>query len=142
MPLTTFGSILNFAEELETRDLAFYEKVAANPACIALKDLFTQFAADAIKNQKSVRRTRRENVTEMILEPIQGFTRNPFCEACEGAETLSADEALAAARRLEERAHRYYKEAAGKIKALPEVSRALRQIGKTRAAHIDKIEAV
>ena len=142
MPLTTFGSILNFAEELERQDVVFYEKAAANPACAALKELFTEFAADAKKNQKTAQRIRRENVTEMILEPIHGFTRNPFCEACEGAETLSAGEAMATARRLEDRAERYYEEAAAKIKALPEVSRALKQIGKKRTAHIKKLEAL
>ena len=140
MPLTTFGSILNFAEQLEVQDSAFYEIVAANPSCAALKDLFEHFAADAKKNEKVVQRTRRENVTEMILEPIQGFTRGPFCEACEGAETLGAGEALAAARRLEERAQQYYTAAAAKIKALPEVSRALKQIAKKRASHIKKLE--
>jgi rubrerythrin len=142
MPLTTFGSILNFAEEMEAQDVVFYEKAAGNPACAELKELFAEFAADAKKNQKTAQRTRRENVTEMILEPIHGFTRNPYCEACEGAETLSVGEALATARRLEDRAERYYTEAAAKIKALPEVARALKRLGKTRTAHIKKLEAV
>ena len=34
MPLTNFGSILNFAEELETQDQAFYELAVKNPACL------------------------------------------------------------------------------------------------------------
>ncbi len=33
MPLENFGSILNFAEELELQDLGFYKTVADNPAC-------------------------------------------------------------------------------------------------------------
>jgi hypothetical protein len=136
MPLENFGSILNFAEEIESQDQEFYEIAAGNPACSGYKSMFEQFAADAKKNVKTVQRTRRENVTEMILEPIKGFVRAPFCEVCETAPDMSADEALATARRLEDRAVRYYTEAAQKIKALPEVARALKLIGKKHTAHV------
>lgn len=142
MPLTNFGSILNFAENLETQDQEFYTLVADNPACADLQDVFLQFASDAGKNRKTVQRTRRENVTEMILETVSGFTRAPFCEACEGAAGMNSADALAAARRLEDRAARYYMEAAVKLKALSEVARALKQIGKKRNAHIKKLESL
>ena len=83
MPLENFGSILNFAENLECQDQEFYEAVAANPACAAYKSVFEELAADVRKNIKTVQRTRRENVTEMILEPIKDFMRDRFCEACQ-----------------------------------------------------------
>ncbi|MGD2271482.1 MAG: ferritin-like domain-containing protein [Desulfobacterales bacterium] len=142
MPLVNFGSILNFAEELEGQDQAFYSLVATNPACSEYRDLFDQFAADAKKNIKHVQRTRRENVTEMILEPIKNFNREPFCEACEGADSMTAADVLKTAHRLEKRAERYYLEAAEKIKALPEVSRELKTLAKKRQAHIEKLAAV
>ena len=121
MPLENFGSILNFAEELESQDEAFYSAAANNPACTEYRTLFEQFAADAGKNIKTIQRTRRENVTEMILEPIKDFIRAPFCEECEGAATMDAVEVLSSAKTLETRAERYYTEASVKIKALPEV---------------------
>jgi len=139
MPLENFGSILNFAEELENQDCAFYAAAANNPTCAECKDLFEQFAAEAKKNIKTIQRTRRENVTEMILEPIKDFTRAPFCEECEGAATLAAAEVLDSAKKLEKRAERYYTEAAVKIKALPEVARALKIIAKKRSAHLSKL---
>jgi len=142
MPLENFGSILNFAEELETQDQSFYETVAANPACAGNKEMFEQFAADAKKNIKDAQRTRRENVTEMILEPISDFVRAPFCEECAGADSMSADDALATARRLEERAVDYYTQAAEKIKKQPEVSRALKTICKKHKAHREKLAAL
>jgi rubrerythrin len=142
MPLQNFGSILNFAEELETLDRKFYEAAAGNPACAAHRPLLEELAAEAARNVKTVQRIRRENVTEMILEPIQDFTRAPFCEACEGAGTGSAAEVLAAARRLEARAERYYAEAAEKIKALTEVARALKGLGKNRKAHAAKLASL
>ena len=142
MPLENFGSVLNFAEELETQDQSFYKAVAANPSCSEHKAMFEQFAADAEKNIKNVQRTRRENVTEMILEPISDFVRAPFCEECAGADSMSADDALATARRLEERAVDYYTQAAEKIKKQPEVSRALKTICKKHKAHREQLAAL
>ena len=139
MPLENFGSILNFAEELESQDEVFYSSVAANPACADQKALFEQFVADAKKNIKTIQRTRRENVTEMILEPIRDFIRAPYCEECQGAETMGASEAFDSAKTLEERAERYFTEAAQKIKALPEVARVLKTIGKKHTAHLTKL---
>ena len=142
MPLENFGSILNFAEELELQDLGFYKTLVDNPACSEHKAMFESFAAAIDKNVKTVQRTRRENVTEMILEPIKDFIRAPYCEECIGVEKMDAAEALNAARRLEDRAVRYYTEAATKIKAQPEVARALKLLGKKHSAHIAKLDEV
>jgi len=142
MPLENFGSILNFAEELEKQDQAFFAAVAGNPACAEYKEMFEKFASDAAKYIKDVQRTRRENVTEMILEPIKEFTRAPFCEECEKADSMSLEDALATARRLVDRAERYYSEAAEKIKAQPEVARALKTIGKKHKAQREKLAAL
>ena len=84
MPLQNFGSILNFAEELERLDQRFYETALTNPACGAYAQLFADLAAEAGKNVKTVQRLRREYVTEMILEPVQDFTRASFCEELRG----------------------------------------------------------
>ncbi len=142
MPLENFGSILNFAEELEKQDQEFFSAVAGNPACADYRDLFAEFAIDSGKNVKTVQRTRRENVTEMILEPIMNFTRAPYCEECAGAGSMTLAAALATANRLVDRAERYYTEAAAKIKAQPEVSRALKTICKKHQAHREKLKAV
>jgi hypothetical protein len=142
MPLENFGSILNFAEEIESQDQAFYEAAAGNPACTAFRQLFNELALEGGKNVKAIQRVRRENVTEMILEPIRDFVRAPFCEACEGADVLGAAEVLEAARRLEARAQRYYTEAAEKIGSLPEVSRSLKAFGKIRKARLAKLDGL
>jgi rubrerythrin len=142
MPLENFGSILNFAEKLEKQDHEFFAAAAGNPACGEYKDMFAQFATDADRNVKTVLRTRRENVTEMILEPIRDFTRAPYCEECAEAGRMTLDEALATATRLTDRAERYYNEAAVKIKALPEVARALRTLSKKHKAHRQKLASL
>jgi rubrerythrin len=142
MPLENFGSILNFAESIESQDQEFYALAAGNPACIAFKKIFEELAAEAAKNVKTIQRIRREQITEMILEPIRDFTRASFCEACEGAAVLSSSEILRIAIRLETRGERYYREAAEKIKALSEVSRALKVLGKIRKARLTKISSL
>lgn len=142
MPLVNFGSILNFAEEIETQDMGFYQAAAGNPACETVKGVFEQFAKDCKKNIQNAQRTRRENVTEMILEGIEDFFRAPFVEKSEGGDTLDAGSVVETAKKLEDRAIRYYGEAADKMKAQPEVSRALKTMGKKRKAHLKKIEAL
>jgi rubrerythrin len=139
MPLQNFGSILNFAEDLESQDEAFYATAGANPYCAAYRALFSELGADAARNIATVQRIRRENVTEMILEPVRDFQRDSFCETCEEAASMNAAEALETATRLEARADRYYNEAAEKMKALPEVARALKALGKNRRAHIVRL---
>jgi rubrerythrin len=104
--------------------------------------MFEQFAADSKKNVKTAQRTRRENVTEMILEPIKDFVRAPYCEECQAASGMTVEDALTTAKRLEDRAMRFYTEAAVKIKALPEVARALKLIGKKHNAHFERLAAV
>jgi rubrerythrin len=142
MPLQNFGSILNFAEGLEDHDRQFYVAVAGNPACAVFRQVFSELGVEAARNVQTVRRIRRENVTEMILEPVSDFSRDSFCEACEEAAAMKAADALATAKRLEARAERYYAEAAEKIKALTEVSRALKSLGKNRKAHGAKLASL
>ena len=142
MPLVNFGSILSFAEELEKQDEAFYAAAAANPAFAAQQDLFEQFLKDVRKNIKNVQRVRRENVTEMILEKINNFTREPYCEEVDPAEAKNLEQIIDSARCLERRAERYYTDAAVKIKALSEVSRALKIIGKKHTAHLKKLDTL
>jgi len=142
MPLVNFGSILNFAEELEKQDEAFYAAAAADPAFAEHKEIFEAFLKDARKNIQAVQRTRRENVTEMILESIKDFTRAPFCENVDPAQAKTTPDIIAGAICLEKRAERYYQEAAGKLKALSEVSRALKTIGKKHSAHLNKLQSL
>lgn len=48
------------------------------PQCTDQKDALQALAKSAQKRVAEVRRVRRKNVTEMILETIQGFSRDPF----------------------------------------------------------------
>jgi rubrerythrin len=130
MGLSSFGSILTFAEEMEEHDREFY---ASSP------ELFLEQARECQRNIQLIQRTRRESVTEMILEPIQGFSDEPFRNSLADEPASPIESIHAVARRLEERALRFYSQAAEKIQALPEVSRVLNQLAKKRARRLSEL---
>ena len=140
MPLTNFGAILNFAETVEKEDLSFYNRAAALEAAESYRILLEMFAKEGKKNLSLVQRTRRENVTEMILEPIRDFQRGSY--EIDAPDTAAVDLAglLDAAMSIENRAIRYYAEAAGKIRALPEVSRTLKTLAKKRSKRLEQLQ--
>ncbi len=137
MPLTNFGAILNFAETLEKDDMGFYARAVGTLADGAHQALFEALAGEGKKNIALVQRTRRENVTEMILEPIQGLARGSYQVATNAMDT---DDLVLAAIALEQRAYHYYSDAADKIRALPEVSRALKMLAKKRNKRLGKLQ--
>jgi rubrerythrin len=134
MELKNFGSIFNFAAELETADQMFYNTAAANPACAKHKALLEELAVQARKNKMTMLRARQENVTEMILEPIYGFSSESFLIDRDGAEKMTWAQTLELACKLEDKGHDFYIQAAEKIKALREVSRVLARTATRRAA--------
>jgi hypothetical protein len=140
MELKNFGSVLNFAAELEAGDGAFYQCAAQNPACQSYKDLFEGLSKEHMQNEQRILRVRRENVTEMILEPIKDFTRAPFLQHCSDAEKMDLGKVVETARKIEARSEHYYREAAEKLKALPEVTGELKRIGKKHAVHGEKLQ--
>jgi rubrerythrin len=142
MELQNFGSIFNFAVELEAADRIFYRNAAENPACIKHKAFFEGFARDEEKNEQVMLRTRRENVTEMILEPISDFSRTPFLANREGVGGMSLSAVITLSLDLENKAERFYIQAAEKLKALPEASRVLIRTAAKRAQHKMQLEAL
>ncbi len=141
MPSVNFGAIFSFAEALEKQDMEFYMAAAANPACADHQDLLSGCAKNCKKNILNAQRTRRECVTEMILEPIQGLNLDDFSEAASDATTMDAAAVLAQAARLEQRAVRFYQTAAEKINALPEGAQGLKRSAKLRSRNRSALES-
>jgi len=142
MPLTNFGAILNFGETVEQYDTDFYREAASTSAGEPYRLLFEMFAKEGKKHIALVQRTRRENVTEMILEPIRDFVRDSYQLTVDDAGAMDSTAILTAAVTLERRAIRYYGDAAEKIRALPEVSRALKTLAKKRTKRLDRIISI
>jgi len=139
MPLNSFGAILNFAENVEKEDMAFYQTAATQAeATIHLK--FASLAIEGKKHIAQIQRTRRENVTEMILEPIQDFERSSYQMHIGDPAEMDAETLMTTAISLEARAIRYYGDAARKMRALPEVARALQTLAKKRKGRRERLE--
>lgn len=141
MPLINFGSILGFALEIENQNMEFISAAAASPSCSDYKDLFGKLKKNGAKRIKDIQRTRRENVTEMILESIEGFTREPFIYEARDAREMGCGDVLQSAGEMFERSIRYYEAASRKLKSQSEVSRSLKTLGKKCKRDLDQLKA-
>ncbi len=74
--LTQFGSILTFAANLEGQLAKYYEE-ASKDAGIHTEE-FSRRAKACIKRKRRLERSRRENVTEITLEPIEGLDASNY----------------------------------------------------------------
>ena len=71
--LNQFGAILSFAIDLETKLSEYYQNqnlIKDNPS---LNSEFEFRVQSSLKRVKNLERARRENVTEITLEPITGL---------------------------------------------------------------------
>ena len=71
MSLTQFGSIMTFAINLESQLAQYYEKASEEGGIHS--EEFSRRAKACIKRKRRLERSRRENVTEITLEPIEGL---------------------------------------------------------------------
>lgn len=69
--LTQFGSIMTFAINLENQLAQFYEKASKDGGIHS--EEFSRRAKACVKRKRRLERSRRENVTEITLEPIEGL---------------------------------------------------------------------
>lgn len=109
--LNSFGSILTYAIDLEARLRDYYRGAGVSDR-----------AADADKRRANLERVRRENVTEIKLEPIEGLNEVDY------ALNLS-DTSAAGQQAVEAVAARYYADVAPKIN-VREAQRALERCGR------------
>ena len=140
MPLVNFGSILTFAEEIESMQIDFCNTVMALPQFADLKPWLQVLGKSAQKRLAEIRRVRREHVTEMILETIQGFSRDPFTLDVPDPSTLPVQDIAPLVIQLGNRAAAFYEAAADKLKGQAEVSRALKGLKKKHLKELQTIE--
>ncbi|MCA9910464.1 MAG: hypothetical protein KC519_17525 [Anaerolineae bacterium] len=112
--LNTFGAIMTFAIGMETKLRDYYQSAGDSAR-----------AADADKRRSNLERVRRENVTEIKLEPIEGLDESDYALdlAASSAEAQSTAESVAA---------RFYQDVAPKIN-VREAQRALERCGRQHA---------
>lgn len=112
--LNTFGAILTFAIELESRIHDYYAGIGNR-----------ERADDADKRRGKLERVRRENVVEITLEPIAGLDEANY--------TLNFEDTSAAGQNaVETLAAQFYADVAPTIN-VRQAQRALERCGKEHA---------
>ncbi|MBA2882797.1 rubrerythrin [Desulfosalsimonas propionicica] len=142
MPLKGFGVILTFAETIETENKDFYLQGTSQLPEGEVKSFLYELIKEKEKQIKQVQRVRRENVAEMILEPVEGFTRDRFLVNLSGVNAADPGAVVETARKIEERNLNYYREAAKKMKSHPEVASALQQLEKKQKKLLSKMDSL
>jgi hypothetical protein len=141
MELGTFGAVMAFASQVVTQSAEFYEAACNRALGPELKEVLKALQDGARKDCATMERTRRESVTEMILEPIAGLRREEY-EVSVGEVAPGADaEILKTALLLEERDQRFFRDLSARL-PLPEVARILRKVAVRKEETIIKLRAL
>ncbi|HYO87172.1 MAG TPA: hypothetical protein VER79_00915 [Candidatus Limnocylindrales bacterium] len=108
--LNAFGAILTYAIDMESQIANYYRVIDSARA------------ADADKRRGNLERVRRENVTEIKLEPIEGLNADDY--------TLDLSDTSAAGQQaVEATAARFYADCAPKLN-VREAQRALERAAR------------
>ena len=124
MELGTFGAIMKFAMETENDVTSFYESAKGLAESEELVSLFDSLVNRGQKRVKTIERIRRENVTEMILEPITGLDSDVFTPATTIPESPDDKTLQDLAAEIENNLHLFYSQTAVKVEFLSEVAYA------------------
>ena len=141
MELGTTGAILSFALERESKIGAFYNKYSSQVGSSGLKDAFSSIQRAQKKREKLLTRFRRENVTEMILEPIHDFERDPFELTLVEEGDLDDSALQKIAIEMEESSQAFFLKASEKTTFLPEVSEEFKNLSDKAAKNADLLKS-
>ena len=141
MALSTFGAIMGFAAEMVGKAGETYEVLCEKARDPVLKASLKELAGEAAKNHSLMEKTRRENVTEMILEPITGLEQDDYGVDLKGPSQADDKDLLKIALLLEERSKRFFQDASSKV-PLPEVARIFRKVGQKKEENLTKLQSL
>jgi rubrerythrin len=139
MALSTFGAIMGFAAEFIGKTRGAYETLAGKARNPILRETLQAFSTEEGKNYSLMEKTRRENVTEMILEPVTGLHQEDYEVNPKMSDQEGDADVLRAVMILEERERRFFHDAAAKI-PFPEVARIFRKIAQKKDGNLAKLQ--
>jgi len=139
MELGTFGAIMKFALEVENDVISFYTSASGLVKSQELASLFDSLANRGQKRIKSIERIRRENVTEMILEPITGLDSDTYTPVTTISESPDDKTLQEIAVEIEKKLQAFYNQAAVKVEFLSEVAYAFELLAETNKEAIQSL---
>jgi len=141
MALTTFGAIMGFAADIVGETEETYKALVQKAKAPAFKETLQILLGEEKKNRSLMEKTRRENVTEMILEPITGLRQDDYEVSLTVQDRMEDADLLKAALLLEEREKKFFQDASLKV-SLPEVARIFRKIVQKKEDNISKLQSL
>ena len=141
MTLSTFGAIMGFAAEMAGQARLANEALLGKAKNPELIEVLQQLADEEDKNHALMERTRREHVTEMILEPITGLHKKDYDLDLRQAEQKDDAGLLRAAVMLQAREKKFFDDASAKV-PLPEVARIFRKISKKKEENLTRLQGL
>ena len=140
LDLGTFGAIMKYAMEIEGEVCELYKVLAGQSKDTELKQLLEELEARGQKRIKTLERVRRENVTEMILEQIEGLDSDSF--KIETTILAKDDKTLKShVKTIESTLQSFYTTAAKKIDFLPEAEYAFELLAEKNEETINYLES-
>jgi rubrerythrin len=141
MALSTFGAIMGFSAEMVQQTETFYKTMVQRAEDPILSEALQVLLEEEGKNYSLMEKTRRENVTEMILEPIAGLHQGDYEIEMKGLDQTKDADLLKMALILEERERRFFSEVSDKV-PLPEVGRIFRKMAQKKERSLAKLKTL
>jgi len=133
-PNVTASSVISFAENFEDDSSKFYAQFTE--VYTENKEIFLAFSKESRKNKVLVIRTYRETITDALEAcfAFKGLNLNDYTVKTNLTEDTSYSDALKMAIELEEKASKFYLDAAERSKSLlATIPRAFRKVAERRS---------
>ena len=138
---TTCSAIISFAEKLESNSSKFYEELAEKSE--ENKEIFLAFAKEGMKNKVLVTRTYQETITDALEACFIQIDLSNYLAETPLNEDMSYLDALKMAIELEEKASKFYFDAAEQSKSLlATIPRAFRKVAEKRQNRKPKLKSL
>ena len=126
--ITTFGSLIRFALELEKVATSLYEGSSKTYPNVAALPLLADVHR---KRSQLLEHTRQQKLNEMILEPIYNLNGNDYVLNPNGNSPSALKELIKTAEIIEDKSARFYSDSARLAKSLlAESSRIFQKLAK------------
>jgi hypothetical protein len=141
MALTTFGAIMGFAAEITGQTAEIYKTLGQKAKDLGLREMLHALSVEGGKNHSLMEKTRRENVTEMILEPISGLRQDDYEIDLKVTDQMGDADLLKAVLVFEEREKKFFSDVSSKL-PLPEVARIFRKMALKKQENLAKLQSL
>ncbi|HUT85016.1 MAG TPA: hypothetical protein VMX95_10225 [Thermodesulfobacteriota bacterium] len=138
--ITTFGSLIRFALELEKVATSLYEGSSKTYPNVAALPLLADVHR---KRSQLLEHTRQQKLNEMILEPIYDLNGNNYAVDVNGNSASALKELIKTAEIIEDKSARFYSDSARLAKSLlAESSRIFQKMAKENDDNKSKLKTI